>query len=83
MRGKLKTVQKEDPCWDTHKQVGMKKKGDKMVPNCVPKNEDAEDRVKARIKARQTANDKRDRIALARARTRDTIRDIRAKCSKT
>ena len=26
----------EDPCWDTHKQVGMKKKGDKMVPNCVP-----------------------------------------------
>ncbi len=27
----------EDPCWDTHKQVGMKKKGNKMVPNCVPK----------------------------------------------
>jgi len=26
-----------DPCWDTHKQVGMKKKGGKMVPNCVPK----------------------------------------------
>ena len=70
------TYVQEDPCWDTHKQVGMKKKGDKMVPNCVPKNEDAEDRVKARIKARQTANDKRDRIA-ERARTRDTVRDIR------
>ena len=28
-----------DPCWDTHKQVGMKKKGNKMVPDCVPKNE--------------------------------------------
>ena len=26
---------KGDPCWDTHKQVGMKKKGDRMVPNCV------------------------------------------------
>ena len=26
-----------DPCWDSHKQVGMKKKGGKMVPNCVPK----------------------------------------------
>ena len=26
-----------DPCWDTHKQVGMKKKGGRMVPNCVPK----------------------------------------------
>ena len=27
-------------CWKTHKQVGMKKKGDKTVPNCVPKNEE-------------------------------------------
>lgn len=24
-------------CWDTHKKVGMKKKGGKMVNNCVPK----------------------------------------------
>ena len=31
-----------DPCWHTHKQVGMKKKGGKMVPNCVPKNEEVE-----------------------------------------
>jgi len=30
----------EDPCWDTHKQVGMKKKSGRMVPNCVPKNEE-------------------------------------------
>ena len=29
----------DGPCWDTHKQVGMKKKGNKMVPNCVPKEE--------------------------------------------
>jgi len=29
----------DEACWDTHKQVGMKKKGDRMVPNCVPKNE--------------------------------------------
>jgi hypothetical protein len=29
--------EKKDPCWDTHKQVGMKKKGGRMVPNCVPK----------------------------------------------
>jgi hypothetical protein len=26
-----------DPCWDTHKQVGTKPKGGRMVPNCVPK----------------------------------------------
>ena len=29
-----------EACWDSHKQVGMKKKGDRMVPNCVPKNEE-------------------------------------------
>jgi len=28
-----------EACWDTHKQVGMKKKGNRMVPDCVPKNE--------------------------------------------
>ena len=30
----------DDGCWDTHKKVGMKKKGNSMVPNCVPKEED-------------------------------------------
>jgi hypothetical protein len=30
-------------CWKTYKQVGMKKKGNKMVPNCVPKNEEVEE----------------------------------------
>jgi hypothetical protein len=28
-----------DECWDTHVQKGMKMKGGKMVPNCVPKEE--------------------------------------------
>ena len=28
---------KKDPCWDDYKMVGMKKKGGKTVPNCVPK----------------------------------------------
>ena len=27
------------PCWDGYKQVGMKKKDGKLVPNCVPDNE--------------------------------------------
>jgi len=27
------------PCWDGYKQVGMKEKDGKMVPNCVPDNE--------------------------------------------
>ena len=30
---------KGDPCWDTHEMKGMKKKGNRMVPNCVPKEE--------------------------------------------
>ena len=33
-------IEEDNPCWDTHKQVGMKKKNGKMVPNCVPKNEE-------------------------------------------
>jgi len=36
----VERLEEDGPCWDTHKQVGMKKKGGKMVPNCVPKNED-------------------------------------------
>jgi len=37
----LKASQNEDadPCWKNYKQVGMKKKGNRMVPNCVPKEE--------------------------------------------
>lgn len=29
---------KLEACWTGYKQVGMKKKGDKMVPNCVPES---------------------------------------------
>lgn len=31
----------QDPCWKGYKQIGMKKKGKKKVPNCVPTNEEA------------------------------------------
>lgn len=30
----------EEACWSGYTQRGMKKKGDKMVPNCVPVNEE-------------------------------------------
>ena len=41
---KMKQIQKKaglseevsEACWDGYKKVGMKKKGNKMVPNCVP-----------------------------------------------
>jgi len=32
--------QLDEKCWDTHRQVGMKKKGNRMVPNCVPVSEE-------------------------------------------
>ena len=28
-----------EACWTGYRQAGMKKKGDRMVPNCVPVNE--------------------------------------------
>jgi len=32
----------DDPCWKGYKQIGMKKKGGKEVPNCVPEEEELE-----------------------------------------
>jgi hypothetical protein len=31
----VKSVKESSPCWDGYKQVGMKTKGGKQVPNCV------------------------------------------------
>ena len=33
----------KEACWKGYKQEGMKKKGDKVVPNCVPVNEISQD----------------------------------------
>ena len=46
--GGWKTCKNEDivnegPCWDGYKQVGMKNKNGKEVPNCVPVNENNKD----------------------------------------
>jgi hypothetical protein len=38
----LAEAQLGEKCWDTHKQVGMKNKGGRQVPNCVPKESVAE-----------------------------------------
>ena len=39
MKKRTKKMEEDGPCWDTHKQVGMKKKGNRLVPNCVPKED--------------------------------------------
>jgi hypothetical protein len=55
----------DEACWDTHKQVGMKKKGNRMVPDCRPKNEAASPAQQAAIaiamkKAGKTPKDMKD-----------------------
>ena len=34
---KKATSKKGNPCWKNYRQLGMKKKDGKMVPNCVAK----------------------------------------------
>jgi len=56
LRKWLTDVEKlEEACWETHKQVGMKTKNGKQVPNCVPK-EEAEDPDIGDRKGSQPAN---------------------------
>ena len=51
-----------DPCWDSHKQVGMKKKGKRMVPNCVPKNKVSEQEEKIGSNLKSLAKNATKRI---------------------
>jgi hypothetical protein len=38
MAFKMKSpLKKKGPCWKGYEMIGMKKKGGKKVPNCVPK----------------------------------------------
>ena len=39
-KGKKPKNEAQGTCWDGYEQRGMKKKGDKMVPNCVPVGEE-------------------------------------------
>lgn len=35
--GPISIAKKKSPCWKDYEMIGMKKKGGKKVPNCVPK----------------------------------------------
>ena len=41
----------DEKCWVGYKQVGMKKKGKKMVPNCVPVGEEKHTPTKSNLEA--------------------------------
>ena len=62
---KARSVQEISECWKTHKQVGYKKKGGRMVPNCVPKNEEKEPtKGLMKLAATVAANNKKRKNAL-------------------
>ena len=44
--GEHNVEEAKGPCWTGYKQVGMKKKGSKMVPNCVPEETNIEEENK-------------------------------------
>jgi phage-related protein (TIGR01555 family) len=41
----LQVTQDKDPCWTGYKQIGMKDKNGKQVPNCVPTGQDAKEQI--------------------------------------
>ena len=45
----LSKNEQDDPCWDGYKQVGMKKKNGKEVPNCVPEEVDLNEKVEGLV----------------------------------
>jgi hypothetical protein len=44
-----KPGKQDDPCWKGYEMVGMKKKGGRQVPNCVPEATDIIAKAKAKI----------------------------------
>ena len=46
--------QVDEACWDGYKAAGMKKKGNRMVPNCVPEEANLDKPTIGRIKARSS-----------------------------
>lgn len=51
MPGMMDLIGEKSPCWDGYRQVGMKKKSGRMVPNCVPIKEATKDEIEADIEA--------------------------------
>ena len=49
-------LKEKGPCWDNYKQVGMKMKGGKEVPNCVPESWTQEDIDENLRKVKGTSN---------------------------
>ena len=68
---------KDDPCWKGYTQLGMKKKGNREVPNCVPmKKEDLDAVFEDRFVAEQE-NVARTKLMIAREKSTDREKHAR------
>jgi len=57
MPGMMDLLGEKSPCWDGYRQVGMKKKSGRMVPNCVPIKEISAAEQKAQMAALDAKED--------------------------
>jgi chemotaxis protein histidine kinase CheA len=57
MPGMMDLLGEKSPCWDGYRQVGMKKKSGRMVPNCVPIKEITAAEQKAQLDALDAKED--------------------------
>jgi hypothetical protein len=63
----------DEACWDGYTAKGMKKKGNRMVPNCVPEETDLKDRFKKYIKSAVKTTPKIEKISNPAGRTTDHV----------
>ena len=69
-------IGEDGPCWKTHKQVGMKKKNGRMVPNCVPKNEELKENLLIHTKDDRVTDQLVYHLRDLQGRGRSNISDI-------
>jgi len=69
----VKTESVFEACWQGYVARGMKKKGNRMVPNCVPEETDLKDRFKKYIKPTVKTTSKIEKISNPAGRTTDHV----------
>lgn len=65
-----------EACWKGYRQAGMKKKGNKMVPNCVPEGKDITENARIPRKPGQPANSKKHSDLYTDENPKGTIRGL-------
>ena len=75
-------LKEKGPCWDGFKQVGMKMKGGKQVPNCVPESWTQEDIDENLRKVKGTSNLYEPKKMTKFARTKSMIDYLKTRDNK-